>query len=143
MNVDVWKREAGEPDQPSAKRSRTEALLLLWYAPLTQKLAGFQWETGSINLSWSRGRVLTAAIVFLSLGIMASFLCLLIDGVFIVFNIDIRPLKAGRCQFYTSGSGYIYENYHASVPCRNLEESCSVTVRSGTCYCCDLYDCAK
>lgn len=29
------------------------------------------------------------------------------------------------------------------MPCRNLRESCTMTVRSGTCYCCDLYNCAK
>lgn len=28
---------------------------------------------------------------------------------------DIRPLKAGRCQYYSSGSGYIYENFYTSV----------------------------
>lgn len=28
---------------------------------------------------------------------------------------DMRPVKAGRCQFYTSGNGYIYENYYATV----------------------------
>ena len=29
------------------------------------------------------------------------------------------------------------------VPCRGLTESCFMMVRSGTCYCCDLYDCAR
>lgn len=28
---------------------------------------------------------------------------------------DMRPMKAGRCQFYTSGNSYIYENYYATV----------------------------
>uniref|UniRef100_A0A3B3BBF1 Transmembrane protein 255B-like n=1 Tax=Oryzias melastigma TaxID=30732 RepID=A0A3B3BBF1_ORYME len=86
---------------------------------------------------------LTAAIVFLSLGIITSFFCLLIDGVCIVLNMDIRPLNAGRCQYYSSGRSYIYENFFATVSCQNLKESCSLTVRSGTCYCCDLYDCAN
>ncbi|CAB1347741.1 unnamed protein product [Coregonus sp. 'balchen'] len=62
------------------------------------------------------GANLVAAIVFLSFGIIASFLCLVVDGVFIVFNM---------------------------VPCQGLTESCSMKVRSGTCYCCDLYDCAN
>ena len=39
---------------------------------------------------------LTAAIVFLSLGIMASFLCLVIDGVFIVFNMVNYPRPSDR-----------------------------------------------
>uniref|UniRef100_A0A3Q2D9F4 Transmembrane protein 255B-like n=1 Tax=Cyprinodon variegatus TaxID=28743 RepID=A0A3Q2D9F4_CYPVA len=86
---------------------------------------------------------LTAAIVFLSFGIITSFLCLMIDGVCILLNMDMRPLKAGRCQYYSSGSGYIYENSYIAVPCWTLRDSCTMTVRSGTCYCCDLYDCAK
>ncbi|XP_016371481.1 transmembrane protein 255B [Sinocyclocheilus rhinocerous] len=94
-------------------------------------------------LEENRKQLLIAAIVFLSFGIIASFLCLVIDGVFILLNIDMRPVKAGRCQFYTSGNSYIYENYYATVPCRGLTESCNMKVRSGTCYCCDLYDCAN
>lgn len=130
---------------------------------------------------------------------------------------DMRPLKAGRCQYYGSGSSYVYENFYTSVSsnvrhhdmipavtgndcpkyrdkkclkepdkrkeklgttakafesrrsfdrnvsrvvtnlvatlqtviscfkvsCWNPKETCNMTVRSGTCYCCDLYDCAK
>uniref|UniRef100_A0A667YF92 Si:dkey-283j8.1 n=1 Tax=Myripristis murdjan TaxID=586833 RepID=A0A667YF92_9TELE len=101
-------------------------------------------RTESLSVSgYASGVILTAAIVFLSFGIITSFLCLVIDGVFIAFNMDIRPLKAGRCQYYSSGSSYIYENYYASVSCHSLKESCSMVVRSGTCYCCDLYDCAN
>ncbi|XP_055030482.2 transmembrane protein 255B isoform X2 [Misgurnus anguillicaudatus] len=88
-------------------------------------------------------KLLVAAIVFLSFGIISSFLCLVVDGVFILLNIDMRPMKAGRCQFYASGNSYIYENYYATVPCQGLTETCSMNVRSGTCYCCDLYDCAN
>ncbi|KAJ3590714.1 hypothetical protein NHX12_008663 [Muraenolepis orangiensis] len=123
--------------------TRTESLRVTGYFPGAILAFGSFLGVLGLCLEENRKQLLTAAIVFLSFGIMASILCLVIDGVFIVFNVDIRPLKAGRCQFYTSGSSYIYENYHASVPCRNLEESCSVTVRSGTCYCCDLYDCAN
>ncbi|KAM7399327.1 hypothetical protein PAMP_018607 [Pampus punctatissimus] len=86
---------------------------------------------------------LTAAIVFLSFGIMSSFLCMMIDGVSIIFNLDMRPLKAGRCQYYSGGGSYIYEHFYTSVPCWTVKESCNMTVRSGTCYCCDLYDCAN
>ncbi|XP_051727097.1 transmembrane protein 255B [Ctenopharyngodon idella] len=94
-------------------------------------------------LEENRKQLLVAAIVFLSFGIISSFLCLVVDGVFILLNIDMRPMKAGRCQFYTSGNSYIYENYYATVPCQGLTESCNMKVRSGTCYCCDLYDCAN
>ncbi|XP_053278787.1 transmembrane protein 255B isoform X2 [Pleuronectes platessa] len=58
-------------------------------------------------------------------------------------QLDMRPLSAGRCQYYSSGSSYLYENFYTSVSCWNLKESCTMTVRSGTCYCCDLYDCAN
>ncbi|KPP68894.1 FAM70B protein-like, partial [Scleropages formosus] len=110
-------------------------------------------------LEENRRQLLVASIIFLSFGIIASFFCLVLDGVFILLSIDMRPLKAGRCQFYTSGNSYIYENYYTtvrphrgepntshvdvSVPCQGLMESCSMKVRSGTCYCCDLYDCAN
>ncbi|RXM36844.1 Transmembrane protein 255B [Acipenser ruthenus] len=67
-------------------------------------------------LEENRKQLLIAAIVFLSLGIIASFFCLVVDGVFIVLNIDLRPLRAGRCQYYTSGHSYLYENYFASNP---------------------------
>ncbi|XP_077104427.1 transmembrane protein 255B [Siphateles boraxobius] len=94
-------------------------------------------------LEENRKQLLIAAIVFLSFGIISSFFCLLVDGVFILLNIDMRPMRAGRCQFYTSGTSYIYENYYTTVPCQGLTESCDMKVRSGTCYCCDLYDCAN
>ncbi|XP_063061804.1 transmembrane protein 255B isoform X2 [Engraulis encrasicolus] len=96
-----------------------------------------------LHLEENRKQLLVSSIVFLSFGIMASFMSVVVDGVFILLTVDIRPLKAGRCQFYTSGSSYIYENYYAEVPCQGLKETCSMRVRSGTCYCCDLYDCAN
>nr|XP_055030484.1 transmembrane protein 255B isoform X4 [Misgurnus anguillicaudatus] len=101
-------------------------------------------RTESVSVTgYTSGIILVAAIVFLSFGIISSFLCLVVDGVFILLNIDMRPMKAGRCQFYASGNSYIYENYYATVPCQGLTETCSMNVRSGTCYCCDLYDCAN
>ncbi|TRY93873.1 hypothetical protein DNTS_023783 [Danionella cerebrum] len=123
--------------------TRTESLSITGY------VSGFILAFGSflgvlgLFLDENRKQLLVAAIVFLSFGIVSSFLCLLIDGLFILLNIDMRPMKAGRCQFYTSGNSYIYENYYATVPCQGLTESCSMKVRSGTCYCCDLYDCAN
>ncbi|XP_057204279.1 transmembrane protein 255B isoform X2 [Triplophysa rosa] len=101
-------------------------------------------RTESVSITgYTSGIILVAAIVFLSFGIISSFLCLVVDGVFILLTIDVRPLRAGRCQFYNSGNSYIYENYYATVPCQGLTEACSMKVRSGTCYCCDLYDCAN
>ncbi|XP_010871811.1 transmembrane protein 255B isoform X1 [Esox lucius] len=123
--------------------TRTESINITGYASGIILTFGSFLGVLGLCLEENRKQLLVAAIVFLSFGIITSFLCLMVDGVFIVFNMDIRPLKAGRCQFYTSGSSYIYENYYASVPCQGLLESCSMKVRSGTCYCCDLYDCAN
>ncbi|KAJ0022204.1 hypothetical protein NQD34_009694 [Periophthalmus magnuspinnatus] len=95
-----------------------------------------------LGLEENRRHLITAAIVFLSFGIITSVLCLMIDGASIAFNMDMRPLRAGRCQYYSGGNGYLYENYYTTVSCWSLEETCNITVRSGTCYCCDLYGCA-
>ncbi|XP_066540581.1 transmembrane protein 255B [Hoplias malabaricus] len=123
--------------------TRTESLSITGYASgVTLALGSFLGILG-LCLEENRKQLLVAAIVFLSVGILTSFLCIIVDGVFILLSIDMRPMRAGRCQFYTSGNSFIYENYYASVPCQGLMESCSLKVRSGTCYCCDLYDCAN
>lgn len=36
---------------------------------------------------------------------------------------DMRPLKAGRCQYYSSGNCYIYENFYTSVSRDTLKEN--------------------
>ncbi|KAL6478519.1 hypothetical protein MHYP_G00119520 [Metynnis hypsauchen] len=123
--------------------TRTESLSITGYASGAILAFGSFLGVLGLCLEENRKQLLIAAIVFLSVGILTSFLCLVVDGVFILLNIDMRPMKAGRCQFYTSGNSYMYENYYASVPCQGLTESCSLKVRSGTCYCCDLYDCAN
>ncbi|XP_041797196.1 transmembrane protein 255B isoform X3 [Chelmon rostratus] len=92
-------------------------------------------RTESLNVSgYTSGVILT----------LGSFLGLL--GLCLEENckqLDMRPLKAGRCQYYSSGNSYIYENFYTPVLCWNAKESCNLTIRSGTCYCCDLYDCAN
>ncbi|XP_035241687.1 transmembrane protein 255B [Anguilla anguilla] len=123
--------------------TRTESLHVTGYASGIILAFGSFLGILGLCLEENRKQLLVAAIVFLSFGILTSFFCVVVDGVFILLSIDTRPLRAGRCQFYSSGKGYIYENYYASVPCQGLVESCSMKVRSGTCYCCDLYDCAN
>ncbi|XP_048105099.1 transmembrane protein 255B-like [Alosa alosa] len=102
---------------------------------------------------------LRAAIFIFSLGIIVSSISLVVDGLFILPSIDVRPIRAGRCQFYSSGQGFFYENHYTTVcpyciehmvilnnalyPSQGLKESCFMMVRSGTCYCCDLYACAN
>ncbi|XP_061576257.1 transmembrane protein 255B isoform X1 [Cololabis saira] len=121
----------------------TESLSVSGYASgVILTLGSFLGLLGLL-LEENRKQLLTAAIVFLSFGVVTSFACLVIDGVCIVLNMDMRPLRAGRCQYYSSGGSYIYENFYTTVSCLNLKESCNMTVRSGTCYCCDLYDCAN
>ncbi|XP_059759014.1 transmembrane protein 255B isoform X10 [Balaenoptera ricei] len=55
--------------------------------------------------------------------------------------IEPRPLTAGRCQFYSSGVGYLHDVYQTEVTCHSLNGRCQLKVKSNTCYCCDLYDC--
>ncbi|CAG6005117.1 unnamed protein product [Menidia menidia] len=94
-------------------------------------------------LEENRKKLLSASRTFFIFGIIASFLCLLFDSTTVALQMDMSPLRAGRCQYYSSGSSYIYENSYATVSCKDLRDSCTVTVRSGTCFCCDLYDCAR
>ncbi|XP_076591746.1 transmembrane protein 255B isoform X3 [Chaetodon auriga] len=123
--------------------TRTESLNVSGYTSgVILTLGSFLGLLG-LCLEENRKQLLTAAIVFLSFGVITSFLCLIIDGVCIVLNMDMRPLKAGRCQYYSSGNSYIYENFYTSVQCWSPKETCNMTTRSGTCYCCDLYDCAN
>ncbi|XP_075865734.1 transmembrane protein 255B isoform X2 [Microcebus murinus] len=84
---------------------------------------------------------LVAAIVFISFGVVAAFCCAIVDGVFAARHIELRPLTAGRCQFYSSGVGYVYDVYQTEVTCHSWNSRCQLKVRSNTCYCCDLYTC--
>uniref|UniRef100_A0A3Q1EH45 Transmembrane protein 255B n=1 Tax=Acanthochromis polyacanthus TaxID=80966 RepID=A0A3Q1EH45_9TELE len=78
------------------------------------------------------GITLVASIVFISLGVIASFFCAIMDGI-----IDIRPLQEDMCDFYSSGSGYLYDSYYTEVILIQLR------LRSDTCYCCYLYNCGS
>ncbi|KAL6116297.1 uncharacterized protein ACO6RY_00944 [Pungitius sinensis] len=123
--------------------TRTESLNVSGYVSgVILTLGSFLGLVGLL-LQENRKQLLTAAIVFLSFGIISSFVCLVIDGVYIALTMDMRPLKAQRCQYYSSGGSFVYENFYTSVSCWSPTESCSLTVKSGTCYCCDLYDCAN
>uniref|UniRef100_A0A9L0IMH0 Transmembrane protein 255B n=1 Tax=Equus asinus TaxID=9793 RepID=A0A9L0IMH0_EQUAS len=91
---------------------------------------------------WPCGtRQLVAAVVFLSFGVAAAFCCATVDGVFAARHIETRPLTTGRCQFYSSGVGYLQDVYQTEVTCHSLNGKCQLKVKSNTCYCCDLYPC--
>uniref|UniRef100_A0A9L0JWQ8 Transmembrane protein 255B n=1 Tax=Equus asinus TaxID=9793 RepID=A0A9L0JWQ8_EQUAS len=63
---------------------------------------------------------LVAAVVFLSFGVAAAFCCATVDGVFAARHIETRPLTTGRCQFYSSGVGYLQDVYQTEVPVSQL-----------------------
>ncbi|CAI5771972.1 Hypothetical predicted protein [Podarcis lilfordi] len=52
-----------------------------------------------------------------------------------------RPLYNKRCQYYSSGVGFLYDVYQTEVTCYTLNSKCLLKVKSNTCYCCDLYNC--
>uniref|UniRef100_A0A8C3WF96 Transmembrane protein 255B n=1 Tax=Catagonus wagneri TaxID=51154 RepID=A0A8C3WF96_9CETA len=94
-----------------------------------------------IHLLENRRQMLVAAIVFISFGVVAAFCCAVVDGVFAAKHMEPRPLMAGRCQFYSSGAGYLHDVYQTEVTCHSLNGRCQLKVKGSTCYCCDLYDC--
>ncbi|TNN67282.1 Transmembrane protein 255B [Liparis tanakae] len=89
------------------------------------------------------GAKLVAAIIFISIGVIASFFCAIVDGIIASEFIDIRPLQEDMCDFYTSGAGYAYDSYYTEVTCRSFDKTCKLKLRSNTCYCCYLYNCAS
>ncbi|KAM6179902.1 transmembrane protein 255B [Erethizon dorsatum] len=94
-----------------------------------------------IHLVENRRQMLVAAIVFISFGVVAAFCCAIVDGVFAAQHMELRPLSMDRCQFYSSGAGYLHDVYQTEVTCYSLTGKCQLKVRSNTCYCCDLYMC--
>eukprot|EP00076_Gallus_gallus_P036943 XP_025002481.1 transmembrane protein 255B isoform X15 [Gallus gallus] len=67
-----------------------------------------------------------------------------IVGIHLVENrrqMEPRPLYNRRCQFYSSGVGFLYDAYQTEVTCYTLNTKCQLKVKSNTCYCCDLYNC--
>ncbi|XP_065514330.1 transmembrane protein 255B isoform X2 [Caloenas nicobarica] len=67
-----------------------------------------------------------------------------IVGIHLVENrrqMEPRPLYNKRCQFYSSGTGFLYDAYQTEVTCYTLNSKCQLKVKSNTCYCCDLYNC--
>ncbi|KAM8784732.1 transmembrane protein 255B isoform 2-T2 [Rhynchonycteris naso] len=124
-----------------AATTRTENVTVGGYYPGI--ILGFGSFLGiiGINLVENRRQMLVAAIVFISFGVVAAFCCAIVDGVFAARHIEPRPLSKGRCQFYSSGVGYLHDVYQTEVTCHSLNGKCQLKVKSNTCYCCDLYNC--
>nr|XP_044635579.1 transmembrane protein 255B isoform X2 [Equus asinus] len=112
---------------------------------------------------WFVGSLLVVSVLILTIGLAAttrtenvtvggyypgiilgfgSFLGMI--GINLVENrrqMETRPLTTGRCQFYSSGVGYLQDVYQTEVTCHSLNGKCQLKVKSNTCYCCDLYPC--
>ncbi|XP_056134817.1 transmembrane protein 255B, partial [Lampris incognitus] len=121
--------------------TRTDNVPVAGYYPgITLSFGAFLGIVG-IHLLENRKPMLMAAIIFISIGVIASFFCAIVDGIIAAEFIDRRPLLEDRCVFYASGSGYAYDNYYTEVTCRSFNTACGLKVRSNTCYCCYLYNC--
>ncbi|XP_030135344.2 transmembrane protein 255B isoform X2 [Taeniopygia guttata] len=135
-----------DPTGQFAKRKKTSlwftvALLVVSVFILTIGLAATT-RTENVTVGgYYPGIVLVASIVFISFGAVAAFCCAIVDGVFAARHIEPRPLYNKRCQFYSSGIGFLYDAYQTEVTCHTLNSKCQLKVKSNTCYCCDLYNC--
>ncbi|XP_060892070.1 transmembrane protein 255B isoform X1 [Labrus mixtus] len=121
--------------------TRTDNVPVAGYYPgITLSFGAFLGIVG-IHLVENRRPMLTAAIIFISIGVIAAFFCAIVDGIIASEFIDSRLLLEDMCDFYTSGSGYAYDNYYTEVTCRASEKACKLKLRSNSCYCCYLYNC--
>ncbi|XP_058654443.1 transmembrane protein 255A isoform X5 [Onychostoma macrolepis] len=122
-----------------AATTRTQNITVGGYYPGV--ILGFGSFLGIIgaHLIENKRQMLVASIVFISFGVVAAFCCAIVDGVFAARHIDLRPLYAGRCEYYSSGTAFDLD-----VHCQTASRvSCNLRVKSNTCYCCDLYNCGK
>ncbi|KAK5915494.1 hypothetical protein CesoFtcFv8_001079 [Champsocephalus esox] len=113
-----------------------------YYSGITLSFGAFLGIVG-IHLVENRRPMLVAAIIFISIGVVASFFCAIVDGIIASEFIDTRPLQEDMCDFYASEAAYAYDNYYTEVTCRSFDKACKLKLRSNTCYCCYLYNCAS
>ncbi|XP_030622579.1 transmembrane protein 255A [Chanos chanos] len=122
-----------------AATTRTQNITVGGYYPGV--ILGFGSFLGIIgaHLIENKRQMLVASIVFISFGVVAAFCCAIVDGVFAARHIDLRPLYAGRCEYYSNGA-----SFDLDVNCQTASRvSCNLRVKSNTCYCCELYNCGK
>ncbi|MCI4379930.1 hypothetical protein PGIGA_G00234190 [Pangasianodon gigas] len=122
-----------------AATTRTQNITVGGYYPGV--ILGFGSFLGIIgaHLIENKRQMLVASIVFISFGVVASFCCAIVDGVFAARHIDLRPVYAGRCEYYSSVTAFDLD-----VHCQTASRvSCNLRVKSKTCYCCDLYNCGN
>ncbi|XP_058253443.1 transmembrane protein 255A isoform X2 [Hemibagrus wyckioides] len=122
-----------------AATTRTKNITVGGYYPGV--ILGFGSFLGIIgaHLIENKRQMLVASIVFISFGVVASLCCAIVDGVFAARHIDLRPVYAGRCEYYSSVTAFDLD-----VHCQTASRaSCNLRVKSKTCYCCDLYNCGN
>ncbi|XP_016153776.1 PREDICTED: transmembrane protein 255A, partial [Ficedula albicollis] len=121
-----------------AATTRTQNVTVGGYYPGV--ILGFGSFLGIIgsNLIENKRQMLVASIVFISFGVIAAFCCAIVDGVFAARHIDLRPLYAGRCQYYSKSATPPEAVCH---PQRRAP--CTPKIKTNTCFCCDLYNCGK
>ncbi|KAM9471027.1 transmembrane protein 255A isoform 2-T2 [Clarias gariepinus] len=122
-----------------AATTRTQNITVGGYYPGV--ILGFGSFLGIIgaHLIENKRQMLVASIVFISFGVVASFCCAIVDGIFAARHIDLRPVYAGRCEYYSSVTAFDLD-----VHCQTASRvSCNLRVKSKTCYCCDLYNCGN
>uniref|UniRef100_A0A8D0DWW0 Transmembrane protein 255A n=1 Tax=Salvator merianae TaxID=96440 RepID=A0A8D0DWW0_SALMN len=127
----------GPFDDPE-RIGRTKPTFCLFSKMLTSPL-GFGSFLGIIgsNLIENKRQMLVASIVFISFGVIAAFCCAIVDGVFAARHIDLRPLYAGRCHYYSKSTS------EPEAVCFPQRSSCIPKIKSNTCFCCDLYHCGR
>ncbi|XP_073403700.1 transmembrane protein 255A isoform X3 [Dendrobates tinctorius] len=58
-------------------------------------------------------------------------------------QMDLRPIYAGRCRYFTA-AGEDQATDTVEVTCQMpTRGSCSLKIKSNTCYCCELYNCGR
>ncbi|XP_044283332.1 transmembrane protein 255A isoform X4 [Varanus komodoensis] len=87
-----------------AATTRTQNVTVGGYYPGV--ILGFGSFLGIIgsNLIENKRQMLVASIVFISFGVIAAFCCAIVDGVFAARHIDLRPLYAGRCHYFSKST---------------------------------------
>ncbi|KFZ48671.1 Transmembrane protein 255A, partial [Podiceps cristatus] len=135
-----------------AATTRTQNVTVGGYYPGV--ILGFGSFLGIIgsNLIENKRQMLVASIVFISFGVIAAFCCAIVDGVFAARHIDLRPLYAGRCQYYSkktclvimSSCALCIFSVFAQAICHPQRRApCTPKIKTNTCFCCDLYNCGK
>ncbi|XP_054851688.1 transmembrane protein 255A isoform X1 [Eublepharis macularius] len=108
-----------------------------YYSGVILGLGSFLGIIGS-NLIENKKQMLVASIVFISFGVLAAFCCAIVDGVFAARHIDLRPLYAGRCHYFSKSTA------PPETVCPLQQRGpCTPKIRTNTCFCCDLYNCGN